>query len=258
MSFAHFIFSSAPHVCLSIHLRRQLSHTPRIRLHKHLFACLLLYAILSSLLKLHLLDTETSAALEDAGQPPDIGDQNTSAHYCLGLTMALRYFRSATYLWMFNEAFYLHQLIKKAFTSPPVNPLIALAYGLPLLMTIAYCVCRSLLLPVEEQSLHSLNATLDALPQPSLSFEGQTDVCWLVPARDPWTEWVINGPNLAILLVSGANAKRGRKTRAHCICVKLWQTARFLARQPQPDSQSSLNAHFRFDCRSISRCSCPS
>lgn len=46
---------------LAIHLlsrathNRQLSQSPRIRLHKHLFTSLLIYAILSSLLKINLL-----------------------------------------------------------------------------------------------------------------------------------------------------------------------------------------------------------
>lgn len=184
------------------HSNRQLSTTPRIRLHKHLFTCLLLYAILSSLLKLSLLQTETETQYgtppksEDADAASDDGDTSSgssSSTYCLLLSLCLRYFRSTTYLWMFNEAFYLHQLIKKAFTQPPVGPLITVAYGLPFLYITCYVVCRAFI-----GFEGAVSSPLDL----GDSVTAQQDVCWLLPARDSWKEWVINGPNLCILLVS--------------------------------------------------------
>ncbi|KAI1287360.1 G-protein coupled receptor seb-2 [Halotydeus destructor] len=178
---------------------RQLSATPRIRLHKHLFACLLLYATLSALLKFYLLETETE--LSNAHSEANYDDNSTA--YCLALSLALRYFRSATYLWMFNEAFYLHRLIKKAFSHPSVTPLIFFAYGLSFLTTLSYIICRSLVSISDGEldvtmSKHDLVAASLASDE---SYSGQ-DGCWLLPANEPWKEWVINGPNLCILLVN--------------------------------------------------------
>lgn len=65
---------------------------------------------------------------------------------CLILSILLRYFRSTNYLWMFNEALYLHQLIKHAFTQPSLRPLIILAYCLPFITTSSYIVARTFFL----------------------------------------------------------------------------------------------------------------
>ena len=61
-----------------------------------------------------------------------------------------RYFRSTTYLWMFNEALYSHQLINNALTQPsltqhpltqpPLTHLITLAYILPATTTLLYII----------------------------------------------------------------------------------------------------------------------
>lgn len=194
----------------------QLSSQPRIRLHKHLFTSLVLYAVLSSLLKLNLLLTK-----EDEDESLDASSSSNSNsgqdYYCLILSLSLRYFRSTCYLWMFNEAFYLYQLIKRAFNVPPVGPLIALAYGVPLVMTISYIVCRSILTStVLSSNLDFLSSMASGngtnasalFVNGSMINESSTeptvddDYCWMLPAKDNWTEWVINGPNLCILLVS--------------------------------------------------------
>lgn len=71
--------------------------------------------------------------------------------------MLLRYFRSTNYLWMFNEAVYLHRLIKKAFNAPSLRPLIVVAYGLPLVTTTAYIVSRHL------SDVHGATMPVDAV-----------------------------------------------------------------------------------------------
>lgn len=178
-------------------------------MHKHLFTSLVLYAILSSLLKLNLLLTKEDEEDSLSGQS---GQSNTGQdYYCLILSLSLRYFRSTCYLWMFNEAFYLYQLIKRAFTVPPVGPLIALAYGVPFVMTISYIVCRSIMTasPIFTSILNPINNGINGSFVNVSTMANETseqitddDYCWMLPAKDNWTEWVINGPNLCILLVS--------------------------------------------------------
>ena len=144
----------------------------RIRLHKHLFTSLLLHAIISALLKWHLLkSTHNRSASDDrsefsrvhgyAGAPltdsasetggggggiPSLIDPSSFKwpSLCLVLSVLLRYFRSVNYLWMFNEALYLHQLIKHAFSQPSLRPLIILAYSLPFITTTSYIFARSM------------------------------------------------------------------------------------------------------------------
>ncbi len=185
------------------HNLRQLSSVSRIRLHKHLFASLLLHAISASLLKWYLLrETDSS------------NQSNTilTSIYCLSLSLLLRYFRSSTYLWMFNEALFLHQLIKQAFTHPPIVPLIILAYSMPFITTLLYIITRFLVntsndnfvtLSSETNDLNFINnnvsdAKLLAVEDNSSSSD---DKCWLLPSENSWMEWIINAPNLAILLV---------------------------------------------------------
>jgi hypothetical protein len=136
---------------------------------------------------------------------------------------------------MFNEALYLHQLIKNAFTQPPLTPLIILAYFLPLTTTTIYILIRFL------SNGLNINSTNESLMASNLSetfrlqleyqrdknksynksndsyfdnvFEVideyedvspliEEDKCWLMPAQNSWLEWIINAPNLAILIVS--------------------------------------------------------
>lgn len=200
---------------------RQLSKSPRIRLHKHLFTSLLLYAILSSLLKINLL-LRRSYSPESSTVSSSGDSSNKLDLYCLMLSLSLRYFRSTTYLCMFNEAFYLYQLIRKAFTAPSITPLIIIAYTVPAVMTGTYIATRSL---ISSSSWTSLTTTITAsatTQSPLISSAGlatsdslisesvttttttttDDDPCWMLPARDAWKEWIINGPNLCMLLVS--------------------------------------------------------
>lgn len=200
-------FSHSDTIFLLSSAYRQLSSQPRIRLHKHLFTSLVLYAILSSLLKLNLLLTKEDE--EDSLSGSTSNTNSGQDYYCLILSLSLRYFRSTCYLWMFNEAFYLYQLIKRAFSVPPVGPLIALAYGVPFVMTISYIICRSILTTAPSMATNdTTNQTIHVLVNGSAMNESHPesvsddDYCWMLPAKDNWTEWVINGPNLAILLVS--------------------------------------------------------
>ncbi|CAG2168001.1 unnamed protein product [Oppiella nova] len=201
---------------------KQLSSVSRIRLHKHLFTSLFFHAFISSLLKWHLLSA---------------GEQHTRTSQvltslCLILSVLLRYFRSTTYLWMFNEALYLHQLIKHAFTQPPLTPLIILAYILPATTTLTYIIIRAItdgvtispandLIAISSMSKNlshamggsrnsfnvSLNDTyLEKLMEVIEEYEDvspivEEDKCWLMPSPNTWLEWVINAPNLAILIM---------------------------------------------------------
>jgi len=206
----------------------------RIRLHKHLFTSLLIHALVSSLLKWHLLTN--SEPQSHSG--PISSPSETLLSICLVLSILLRYFRSTTYLWMFNEALYLHQLIKHAFTQPPLTPLIVLAYFLPLTTTTIYILIRSLTngltINLTNESLMASNFSRDlgqsirshnAYRNYSMSYNKlndsyfdnvfnvideyddvssiiEEDRCWLMPSQYTWLEWVINAPNLAILIVS--------------------------------------------------------
>ena len=196
------------HFCeKKLKIRRQLSKSPRIRLHKHLFTSLLLYAILSSLLKINLLSRR--------GRSPE-EEERTSAStnwidvYCLTLSLLLRYFRSTTYICMFNEAFYLHQLIRKAFHAPKILPLILISYGVPAAMAGTYIACRALIGSSVSVPLTSIKEGIGvssgtkigtAEPLISESIPPSDDPCWMLPAQSAWMEWIINGPNLCMLLV---------------------------------------------------------
>ena len=195
-------------------------------------------------MKWHILNESQS---NQEPQPGQHQSSSLSSIYCLTLSLLQRYFRSTTYLWMFNEALYLHQLIKNAFTQPPLLPLICLAYILPLITTTFYIITRafssghSLVTTTIIQSTESPAATSASFmfdfsrpDQMSTSinnhynvgglndqiFDGvlnvidkyedassfvEDDKCWLMPSRFTWHEWVINAPNLAILVVRNIN-----------------------------------------------------
>lgn len=199
--------------------------------------------------------------------------------FCVLLSLAVKYFRSTSYLWMFNEALYLHQLIKRAFTTPSFKPLLLIAYGIPLVTTGVYVYFRaadrvdmmnknqfepmhlittgtpyfgqtssmpsfeSLVRTNDEPIASSKHAALvmmssirispivDEKEKNSTNLIGRLfadtkdsnrvdsedeqtiqilepnesmdeDVCWSLPSRVAWHEWIINAPNLLILLVS--------------------------------------------------------
>ena len=143
----------------------------RIRLHKHLFTSLLFHAIISALLKWHLLqNTIDRLTPHDFQHQPPISSSSYSSSFfyslfsfkmpslCLVLSVLLRYFRSTTYLWMFNEALYLHQLIKHAFSQPSLRPLIISAYCLPFMTTTFYIFARSM---STTSNLNSIENSID-------------------------------------------------------------------------------------------------
>ncbi|KPM06066.1 hypothetical protein QR98_0045390 [Sarcoptes scabiei] len=128
----------------------------RIRLHKHLFTSLLFHAVISALLKWHLLDglnnpdyllekQQRSVRSSSNHSYLNLFKLNRLPSFCLILSILLRYFRSTNYLWMFNEALYLHQLIKHAFSQPSLRLLIILAYSLPFITTTSYIFARTVL-----------------------------------------------------------------------------------------------------------------
>lgn len=119
---------------------RQLSSQDRIQLHRHLFTSLLIYSLISAFLKAYLLYTQSSSTPSML----EINSIGLRQMLCLLPSILLRYFRSTNYLWMFNEAVYLHRLIKKAFHAPSLRPLIVVAYGLPLVTTTVYIISRYL------------------------------------------------------------------------------------------------------------------
>jgi len=119
---------------------------------------------------------------------------------------------------MFNEALFLHQLIKQAFTHPPIVPLIVLAYCLPFITTLLYVITRFLVntstnnyaLSPETSDQNFINNNMSEVPLFANSDSDQVlqdtssssdDKCWLLPSEQPWMEWIINAPNLAILVV---------------------------------------------------------
>ncbi|RWS28048.1 Hormone receptor-like protein [Leptotrombidium deliense] len=76
---------------------------------------------------------------------------------------------------------------------PHLRPLIALAYGIPFVMTTVYALCR--------WTSPARNASAgDSFDETGAIKNSQFDSCWLLPSSQAWTEWIINAPNLAILL----------------------------------------------------------
>ena len=105
-------FSFAKCLTFIFVLVRQLSSMSRIRLHRHLFTSLLFHAIISALLKWHLLQTTFDRTPDDHefAHTPAASSSNSvyslrMPSMCLVLSVLLRYFRSTNYLWMFNEVF---------------------------------------------------------------------------------------------------------------------------------------------------------
>lgn len=184
---------------------------------------LLSYSILMSLLILNMINgsTETiydsneidSKNISSSAQKSSIISISSSSKiktgqfrlgtiYCLFLSVLVKYFRSTTYFWMFNEAFYLHQLMARVFATPHMKSLISLAYGVPLLTNTSYIIVRS----ISSYSSGSQGSSRDSsgnvinIPDNQLSVQG--DICWLLPSPSAWQEWIINAPNLSILVVS--------------------------------------------------------
>lgn len=208
----------------------QLSSLSRIRVHKHLFTSLLFYSAISALLKFRLLALhQTSAVSEDILVEEDevenivslnstIASNNTQLSLwpppaCLILSVLARYFRSTNYFWMFNEALFLHKLLKYAFSTPPLRSLIIFAYSIPLITTATYIAVRA----IDEDNevkmkwITANNRTIEnCLGNSNCAINGQNievideniDSCWLMPSTKSWHEWIINVPNCATLIVS--------------------------------------------------------
>ncbi|XP_074599464.1 calcitonin gene-related peptide type 1 receptor-like [Brevipalpus obovatus] len=142
---------------------RQLSYTNRVKIHMNLLMCSLCFSILKVLMAFDSLerskdghyvpaDSPITASTYDPETISSVNDDENNAsnsfridaHYCFLLHVLAKYFRSTTYFWMFNEAFYLHQLMSKVFTTPNFRSLITFAYGVPLIIHITYITTRSL------------------------------------------------------------------------------------------------------------------
>jgi hypothetical protein len=120
---------------------------------------------------------------------------------------------------MFNEALFLHQLIKQAFTQPPIVPLIILAYSMPFITTLLYIITRFVIntsndnfiaLSSETNDPNFINNNVSDVTLLSVedneevfrdTSSSSDDKCWLLPSENSWMEWIINAPNLAILVV---------------------------------------------------------
>uniref|UniRef100_T1KR86 G-protein coupled receptors family 2 profile 2 domain-containing protein n=1 Tax=Tetranychus urticae TaxID=32264 RepID=T1KR86_TETUR len=234
---------------------RQLSQTNRVKIHVHLLISLLSYSILMSLLTLDMINGSTETIYEEEenqstglGQslptsssspfaspqtstspPTDNPYSHLATIYCLCLSVLVKYFRSTTYFWMFNEAFYLHQLMARVFTTPNLKSLIALAYGVPLLTNTSYIIVRF----ISSYSSETI-ATPDSpgnvinIPENQLSIQG--DTCWLLPSKHAWQEWIINGPNLSVLVINFIFLISVLRE----ICAKAAATPASLASTPSP------------------------
>jgi hypothetical protein len=225
--------------------------------------------------------------------------------FCVLLSLAVKYFRSTSYLWMFNEALYLHQLIKRAFTTPSFKPLLLIAYGIPLITTAVYVYFRAsdrvmmvnLMSVTHPTGANSLDKLLNRLLSSNTSDETRPaanpnrafsmssiqivplnddprahktvssdvtsmtsasisdlvehdrhaihmlgedttenkddDVCWSLPSRVAWHEWIINAPNLLILLVSATFLVTTFATVGHVwFCAKKLTVALFNLSRP--------------------------
>ena len=129
--------------------------------------------------------------------------------FCIFLQLSVKYFRSTTYFWMFNEAIYLYQLITRAFFKPYFKPLVIIAYGIPFLTTLIYLIVRATFLEMKntESSLKffnitNFNSTNINTSDLDLLIPWHSDSCWRLPSKLVWQEWLMNAPNLAILIVS--------------------------------------------------------
>lgn len=151
-----------------------------------------------------LLNSNSSLQQQSKITTSNLNSVNLTTILCISISLAVKYFRSTSYLWMFNEgrcvelnflkkkkfnmqfvrhksnflinkffsnlAFYLHRLIKNAFTTPSLTPLLIIAYGIPALTTSIYISCRLIQLDLDgvftsltNQSYDSLNSSTPSL-----------------------------------------------------------------------------------------------
>ncbi|RWS10824.1 hypothetical protein B4U79_13260, partial [Dinothrombium tinctorium] len=98
---------------------------------------------------------------------------------------------------------------------PPLYPLITLAYTLPFITTGTYAFVRyffeqtsndftqyaiSISNSDESGAKEADNFVVQDLDNTDLTLT--IDGCWLLPSRISWHEWIINAPNLAVLIRS--------------------------------------------------------
>ncbi|ELU10120.1 hypothetical protein CAPTEDRAFT_219484 [Capitella teleta] len=118
---------------------RGLRSQHRVRLHIHLFLSFVLYSIINLLWDtLVVLDRLESTSSSDSAMA-----QNTVG--CRILYVLSRYSRSTNFLWMFCEAYFLHQLIVKAF-EPPRSLWIfyLIGWGFPCIPVCIYSILKAL------------------------------------------------------------------------------------------------------------------
>lgn len=143
-----------------------MAHTNRVKIHIHLLTSLLCYSTLKVLLGRQLI-----AHANDMLQIQFVSSSNSrqSFHfnpfYCLTLTVSAKYFRCTTYFWMFNEAFYLHQLMSKVFTTPNLKALVTFAYVIPLITNTSYIITRSILTNVHDSGSYTVIEPSPSLPK---------------------------------------------------------------------------------------------
>ncbi|XP_059144964.1 calcitonin gene-related peptide type 1 receptor-like isoform X2 [Physella acuta] len=149
-------------------LYRSLRRQHRIRLHINFFGALLLHglvAILWDVFVAHdrLMTSDSSAS---------VIFQNGDA--CKFLAYLRIYSRSATYVWMFCEGFYLHRLISNAFKPPKsLVFLYTIGWGCPLAYTTLYAALRIIY---------------------------ANESCWAKPYGE--LQWIFFAPNLSCLIVN--------------------------------------------------------
>lgn len=126
---------------------------------------------------------------------------------------------------MFNEALFLHKLLKYAFSTPPLRSLIIFAYSVPLITTTTYIVVRTM---DEDQGMvmAMANRTMagclgdgtegdcaSAAAGQVENIDENIDSCWLMPSTKSWHEWIINVPNCATLIVSVQTRRVGGRRK---------------------------------------------
>ncbi|RWS09834.1 Hormone receptor-like protein, partial [Dinothrombium tinctorium] len=97
--------------------------------------------------------------------------------------------------WFKKEGREWSNYINCARDDPRLKPLIILAYGVPFITTLLYTICRFI------SSYDYFNEKNTVQNEISIRIVNE-DSCWLLPSVRYWNELIINGPNLAILIVN--------------------------------------------------------
>ncbi|CAG5117309.1 unnamed protein product, partial [Candidula unifasciata] len=143
----------------------------RIRLHINFFVALMFFNILTILWEV-LVAHNRLVTLGSTDSSVPLLFQNGSG--CKVLAFIRLYSRSATYVWMFCEGFYLHRLISNAFRPPKsLFFLYLIGWGFPFCYTTLYGVLR-------------------------IFFDNER--CWVKSLGH--LEWILYAPNLGSLVVN--------------------------------------------------------